>query len=337
MIGLATRDSDPDYGTSPGGGLALRTKRGYAALRPTLGLTAIMLLLVTAGGGLTPGFLTTDNLRSVLLSAAVTGIVAVSMTPITMSGNFVSLASAQTAMLAAVSWGSLVVGGMHFAVAGGVVVIALAALGALEGLVVAAGLNTLITTLAVGAIIYGATSQRTAGADVTFTGDLPAWLSRGEFLGTPTAVFVFLAVTAAVTALVHCTVMGRWVILTGANPAAARISGVPVRRVTVAAFVVAGIGAAIAGMVASAQVGSANVEFLPTLTVDAIAAILIGGTSVAGGHGSPMRSAVGAIIIAVLNNLLSRHGLAVGPAQAVLGAAVLLVIVGLRVSEMRKS
>jgi len=302
-----------------------------------LGLAAVMAILLFGGGAVTPGFLTTDNLQSVLLGAAITGMVAVSMTPITMSGNFVSLASSQTAMVAAIGWGSLVAHGWPYALAGAVVLIALGVLGAVEGVVVSLGLNTLITTLAVGAIIYGAAAQRTEGNSVNFAEGLPHWLTDGEMFGLPTAIYALFAVTIVVAFLMHLTVLGRWITLTGANVATARISGIPVRAITVTVFVVATLGAAMAGMMASAQVGAANVEFLPTLTVDSIAAILIGGTAIAGGHGSPLRSAVGALIIAIVNNLLSRHGLDVGPAQAVLGLTVLVVIIGLRLMDTRRS
>ena len=306
------------------------------SLRPAVSLIAVLAALTLGGGAVTPGFLAGDNLRLILLSTAITGVVAVAMTPITMSGNFVSLASSQTAMLGAVLFAGLVAAGWHYLVAALVVLAALALLGALEGLVVSIGLNTLITTLAVGAIVYGAVSERTHGDDVVFTGRTPGWLRNGQLLGLPTAIYVMLAVTVVVTALVHLTVRGRWTVLVGANTATARLSGVPVRAVIVASFVVAAVGAGLAGIVAASQVGTANVQFLPTLTVDAIAAILIGGTSVAGGHGSPLRTAVGALVIAMLNNLLSRHGLAAGPAQAVLGALVLLVVVSLRLLETRE-
>jgi ribose/xylose/arabinose/galactoside ABC-type transport system permease subunit len=102
---------------------------------------------------------------------------------------------------------------------------------------------------------------------------------------------------------------------------------------TTAAFVIAAAGAALAGVLACSQVGAANVRFLPTLTVDAIAAVLIGGTSVAGGRGSPLRSAVGALIISAIVDLMIMHGLSIGRAEAVEGAILLAVVAVLRVFE----
>jgi ribose transport system permease protein len=236
-------------------------------------------------------------------------------------------------MMAAALFAAMVGTGCNYLLAAAVVLLVLSVLGVIEGMVVSAGLNTLVTTLAAGAIIFGAVSGLTHGNDVTFRGHTISWIRNAHFLGLPAPVYFLFGVTILVSLVMHTTVLGRRIVLTGANSAAAHISGISVRAMTTAAFVIAAAGAALAGVLACSQVGAANVRFLPTLTVDAIAAVLIGGTSVAGGRGSPLRSAVGALIISAIVDLMIMHGLSIGRAEAVEGAILLAVVAVLRVFE----
>lgn len=302
-----------------------------------LGVPVVVAAMVIVGTALSGDFLTTDNLRAILLSASITGIVAVSMTAITMSGSFVSLATSQWIMLAAILFAATIGAGWNVALAIIAVVAALLLTGLAQGLIVAAGLNPVITTLAAGAIMFGGVSIFTGTEEVTFGEHQIPWLTDSQPLGLPLPIYVFVAVTAIVSFVIHRTVLGRHVVLTGANRDTARLSGIPVRTVTTVAFVICSAGVAVAGILAVSRVGSADPRFMESLTVDAIAAILVGGTAVFGGHGSPLRSAAGALIIALIDNIMILNSVSTGGRQTVKGAVVVAVVIALTLLARRES
>ena len=146
--------------------------------------TPILLILLVAVATLsTPGFLTFDNLRAVLVNTATVGIVAVGMTPVTQSGNMVSLGAGQSTMLAAITFLALSASGLPLTWAVAVTVLLLVAVGIIQALVIAQGLNPIITTLAVGAIVYGVVTFLTGGGFVTAPGADISWLAMAMSSG----------------------------------------------------------------------------------------------------------------------------------------------------------
>ena len=157
---------------------------------------------------ITPSFLTVDNIRAILRNASIVGIVAVAMTPMTLSGNFVSLAISQSAMLAMVCFVALVGDGWPQPLAMIVVVVGLIIVGVMQGVIVATGLNPIITTLAAGAIIFGVVTDIT-GAGIVRSGDYLIGWGSGTVGGIPIQVLVFLIFTVVVSILMSQTVVGR--------------------------------------------------------------------------------------------------------------------------------
>ena len=289
-------------------------------------LIAVTLIIAVTAIVLTPNFLTVDNLRAILRNAATVGIVAVAMTPITLSGNFVSLAISQTAMGAMVAFVVLISMGVPQPLAILIVILGTMLVGAAQGLVVAAGLNPIITTLAAGAIIFGTVSQLTGGGIVRI-GDNPVSWGGGTLFGVPIEVLVFLVLTLVLTIVMARTVTGRETLLVGANRATAEISGISYARVTVIAFMIFSIGAAIAGILSGAAFGQATANSFSSLTISAVAAILVGGTAIKGGRGSPLRSALGAIIISVISNMMVLNDFSTGGRLAVQGGVVVAIVI----------
>jgi ribose/xylose/arabinose/galactoside ABC-type transport system permease subunit len=132
------------------------------------------------------------------------------------------------------------------------------------------------------------------------------------------------------------TVAGREMTLAGANKNTAEVSGISFRRVTVGAFVVFSIGLAIAGVLTGAGFGQATIQSLNALTIESLAAILVGGTAIAGGYGSPWRSAAGAVLIAVISNVMVLNDFSTGGRLAVQGAVVVVVVVLLEFLRRRR-
>ncbi len=275
---------------------------------------------------ITPTFLNPDNILSILRNASLIGIVAVAMTPLTLSGNFVSLGISQSAMAAMVAFVALLGEGWNQLATILVVLFGLVAIGMLQGVVVAAGMNPVITTLAAGAIIFGVVSEATEGRIVSVR-DYPATWGGGDVIGIPIVILVFVVFTALLTLMMSRTVTGRETILVGANRATAEISGISLARVTIVAFAIFSIGLAIAGILEGAAFGEATAKSFPNLTINAIAALLVGGTAIGGGQGSPLRSAAGALLISVISNMMVLNDFSPGGRLAIQGAVVAAAVV----------
>lgn len=294
---------------------------GRAASRYALPLLLLALLL--GASVTTSGFLTFDNLRAVLITTAVTGIAAVGMTTVTLSGNLFSLGTGQSSMLASTVFAALAVAGSPLA--GAVLALALlVALGLAQSVVIAAGLNPVVTTLAFGTVVFGAVSGITGGAVVPVPARL-GWIAGADLLGIPLPVWAFLVFTVAVQLLIDRTGPGRCMVLVGANRRSAVMSGVSVRSAAAWAFGVLSVALTIAGVISASQLGQVVPTNLSSLTLDAVAAVLVGGAAVAGGRGSAVGSALGALIIVVLSDVMLLHGFSTG--ARVLGAGVLVVLV----------
>jgi ribose transport system permease protein len=294
--------------------------------------SAILLILVV-GIAVTPHALTVQNLRSVLVSSSVTGIVAVAMTPMTVSGNFVSLASSQTTMVAAVTFASLIGRGDNILLSLSIVIVVVVGSGLLQGALVAAGLSPVITTLAAGAAMIGIVSWRTNAGTVTFNGRSIAWLGVARPWGIPVQVYYFVGFVVLLELWMSRSVGGRRVLLTGSNARTARLSGIATKRVALVAFAIFSAGCALAGLLAVSQAGAASSTFLSSLTIDAITAVLVGGTSIRGGGGSPLRSAGGAVLIALIQNVMLLRGYSFGVSATVEGVIVVVVVLVLNARD----
>ena len=282
-------------------------------------------VLVVTSAATTPSFLTFDNLRAVLINTAITGIAAVGMTPVTLSGNVFSLATGQSAMLASILFMVVAASGAS-PVLGAILALAtLLVLGLLQSLIIAAGLNPVVTTLAFGTVIYGLVAAVTGGAVVSAPLADIDWLAGSHILSIPLPAWVFAAFTLVVWLVVERTVPGRRLVLVGANRNSAVMSGISVRTTTLCAFAIMSVGLAIAGLLSASQLGQVTTDNLAPLTVDAVNAVLVGGTAISGGEGSAPRSAAGALIIVVLQNVMLLHGLSSG--VRVFGEGVLVVVV----------
>lgn len=334
MTGSRVASSTPASVPSAAAAFASATVRRSDRL--PIVLLALVAVAVVAAAWLTPSFTTVANASAILRNAAIVGIVAVAMTPITLSGNFVSLGIGESAMLAMVCFVALLGAGVPQLAAGLAVVAVLIATGALQGALVAAGLNPIITTLAAGAIIFGVVAQSTGGGIVrTGVEARPSW-GTSTVLSIPIQVLVFVVWTALVTFLMSRTVIGRQTVLVGANRRTAAISGISTTRVTVVAFVVFSVGLSVAGILNGAAFGEATAQSFRDLAIDVIAAVLVGGTTIQGGRGSPLRSAIGAVLIAVVGNVMLLNDFSTGGRRAFEGAVVVGIVVLLELWRRRQ-
>lgn len=289
-------------------------------------LVGVVALLLIVGAILEPdSFLTSDNMLNVLRQASVVGVIAIGMTfVIATSGIDLSVGS----MVAAAS------------VAGG----QLADSGSLMFILGALGMGVLLGGINAGAIAYGKVVPFIATlAMFTMARGLALWISdkqpvsifdlesvrwfgNGEVLGIPSAAVVFLAVTVIAWLLLNRTRYGRYVVAVGGNREAARIAGVNVSRIVFSVYVIAGLCVGIAAILLSGRLSSASPIVGNLYELDAIAAVVIGGTALAGGRATIVGTFLGVITFALIFNLLTLMDLAVEIQQVTKGLIILAAV-----------
>jgi ribose transport system permease protein len=252
---------------------------------------------------LTPRFLTEANLENLVVQSAAAGIIAVGMTVVLVGGGF-DLSVGSTMALTGVVTVALLGHGLPVALAGGIAIGA--AVGLCNGLLVTrARINPFIATLATMIVVRGL-ALLAAGGEPHFADSIAFdQLGNGEVLGVPAPAVFLVAAFLVVGLIMRYTVFGRDVYAVGGNEAAARMAGVDSAKVRTWTYVVAGVAAALAGVLVSARLNAAS----PTVGEDAalagITAALLGGTSLYGGVGGVVGTLEGLLTIAVLGNGLN--------------------------------
>jgi ribose transport system permease protein len=306
-----------------------RVRRGVAQV--ALPLHVLVVILVAAVT--TPAFFTLNNGRAVLINSSVVGILAVGMTPITLSGNFVSLGGQGTVVLATMTLLALLNAGVPIWLAVVLVLALQIVVAVLLGAIVSAGLNPVITTLAAGSVIYGVLTVLTKSSVVTAPGSSIRSFATAAVLGLPLPVYLFIVYTLVMALLLGRTRLGRQVTLLGANPRTAALSGISARTITIWAFISFGVAATLVGVTEAAELGQVTAGDLSELTINIVAAVLVGGISIKGGEGSAFNSALGAVLIAVFDNILSLKGVDVGVRATYVGLLVLVVVATLHTTR----
>jgi ribose transport system permease protein len=283
----------------------------------------VMIALAIFASILYPGFFDIGNIENILSQNAPVGLVAIGMTFVIIAGGFdLSVA----AMLSA--------GGVAFAEFSNQMPIGIAALlvillgvvaGAINGIIITRlRVNAFIATLGTASLYAGATSLYCHNYPVTAKNQNFGWLGRGELIGIPVSILV-LAVVLGLGALVLAkTVYGRSVYAVGGNNEAARLSGMRVDMIRGSTFVLTGVCAVIAGMIVASVTGVGQPEQEASITLNSIAIVIIGGTSLLGGEGAMWRTLVGLLIFGTINNLFNSLAWPTATQQIVLGAIVLL-------------
>jgi len=286
----------------------------------------VFLVILLIGSITTDGFYSVANARAILNSAAIVGILAVGATAIVVAGQLFSLSLGVTVAVCAMLFLSLLGYGMVPAILG-TLLFGFLIVGVQGYAVGRFGANPIIITIAAGALLEGAVTWVSGGVSVYPSAEASsyAWLAAPLF-GIPFPVFVFIAVVILGELCLRGTVFGRQLYLMGGNPKAARAAALPISRLSFGAFAVAGIAAGIAGILLGAFNQSGTLTTTGTLTYDAIAAVLVGGSAVTGGRGSVLRSAGGAVLIAAIADMLLLRGFSPPIQMLVLGLVVACVV-----------
>jgi ribose transport system permease protein len=293
-----------------------------------LGLFLVYLLLFFALAWLArPYFLSVRNLRNIFVAVSTIGIISVAMTMVIVSGGIdLSIGSvvALTGVIIAQFSHSVP---MPMAVA--IALLAGAGVGAFNGAAVTfARINPLIATLGTLSIIRGFAFAFSGGLTQSINHAGFQFLGRGFVLGIPFSVVVMTTLFLLTAWVMGRTVFGRNVYAIGGNAQASRLAGVAVTRYRLIVYVLSGFSAALGGVFVASQLGAAAPQAALGLELSVIAAVILGGTSLAGGKGTIWGTLLGVLIMGTLNNGLTLLNVK-SEYQDVARGTVLLLAVGL--------
>lgn len=262
----------------------------------------VLVAIVIAATIAYPGFLTWDSIQLLLTQNASLGIVAVGMTLVIISGGFdlsVGAVYAAAGTVAAVtSANGSVILGIIAGILTGVVA------GAVNGVVVARfHVNPFIATFGTSTIFAGIVLIATQSQPYPVDDPAFAILGQSTIAGIPLSLILLVLTFAGGSVLLNRSVYGRRLISVGGNREASRLAGIRTASVLGGAYLISGTLAAFAGVISASQLGVGQGSGGGTLALQAIAIVVIGGTSLLGGEGSVIRTAVGLLIIATMNNL----------------------------------
>ncbi|EHU0374922.1 ribose ABC transporter permease [Vibrio cholerae] len=268
-----------------------------------------LLFLVVVVSFLNPNFFTVDNLLNILRQTSVNAIIAVGMTLVILTAG-IDLSVGSVLALCGAFAATLVAMEVPVLIAVPTALLAGAALGAISGIIIAKGkVQAFIATLVTMTLLRGVTMVYTDGRPIstgfTDTADTFAWFGTGYALGIPVPVWLMVVVFAGAWYLLNHTRFGRYVYAVGGNESATRLSGINVDRVKIGVYAICGLLAALAGIIVTSRLSSAQPTAGMGYELDAIAAVVLGGTSLMGGKGRIMGTLIGALIIGFLNNALN--------------------------------
>jgi ribose transport system permease protein len=290
------------------------------------GIVLALVALVVALSILSPSFLAPTNLLNVLRQISVNALLAFGMTTVILAagidlsvGSVLAFSGALAAGLSVAGWPAAIA--MVAALGVGVL------LGLFNGIFVAyAGIAPFIVTLGGLTIFRGATLVFTGGRPITGLPDAFDVVGNGVALGVPVPVWVMLAFLALTHFLLRFTALGRAIYAVGGNEEAARLSGIPVLRVKLFTYGYSGMASALGALVLTGRLDSAQPTAGSGFELDAIAAVVVGGTSLFGGRGGVLGSFFGAAIIGVLNNGMNLLNVSAFYQQIVKGAVILAAL-----------
>lgn len=274
-------------------------------------------------------FLTANNLLNLLLQVTSNALIAFGMTFVILTGG-IDLSVGSILALSSALTAGLLGSGMPVTLAILISLILGCILGMMNGLLISYGkLAPFIVTLATMTIFRGATLVYTNGNPITkglSDTFLFQFLGQGYIVGIPFPVIIMFIVFIVLYVLLHKTAFGKSVYAIGGNEKAAYISGVKLNKVKIIIYSISGMMASISGLIITSHLSSAQPTAGASYEMDAIAAVVLGGTSLSGGKGRILGTLIGALIIGVLNNGLNIIGVSAFWQQVVKGVVILIAV-----------
>ncbi len=288
---------------------------------PILGLIAALLIVA---GAIAPGFISLGNMFNLARLAAPLGIICIGQTLVILAAG-VDLSVGAVAILTNVVAANIMQGENANNPEALLVCLAVAlVIGFVNGAAVAwLRINPFVMTLAMSIVILGAALVYSGGAGGGAASPLVKYLGVGTFLGMPVAMLVWFALGALTLFLLHSTTFGRRLYAVGSNPKTARLSGVVVPKLLMITYTLSALSAMCAGLVVTGSMGVGTLEWGFDYKLISMAAVIMGGTSFAGGQGGYLGSFSAALALIVLNSLLTIVRVPEAIRQIIYGAVIL--------------
>ncbi|WP_175811189.1 ABC transporter permease [Burkholderia contaminans] len=289
---------------------------------PLVGLIVVCIAMMIAS----PSFLSAANLENVLRQVSINAIIAVGMTCVILTGG-IDLSVGSVMALSGTLAAGLMVAGVNAVAALAIGIAVGLGFGFLNGVFVAfAGMPPIIVTLATMGIARGVALIYTGGYPIDGLPDWVAFFGSGKVFGIQAPVLIMLVVYAIAWLLLDRMPFGRYVYAIGGNEQATRLTGVRVARVKLIVYTLAGLTSALAAIVLTGRLMSGQPNAGVGFELDAIAAVVMGGTSISGGRGAILGTLVGALLLGVLNNGLNMIGVNPYVQNVIKGGIILLAI-----------
>ena len=329
MIGIGQSKSMLSF-MSPSSTAFSPTRIQATSVRLAIVIVAILACLFIEG------FATAQNLSAILFSTVSVGIAACGLALVTISGNLFMLSISATTSISTIIFASSLQLGIPAAIL--LTLMIGIVFGVIQGTAVGAlKTNPIITTIAASSVITGIGSWVSAGR--TITSDVSVhWLGVGHiFPGVPNQIFVLLLILIACEFFLSRMRLGREIQLIGINATTAKLSGLRVGLAVAVAYIIASSTASLSGILIASQNSQGNLSLGAGLDFSAIAAVLVGGVAISGGHGRITDAVFGALFLAVVGNVLLLAGFSLDMQLMVKGAVVLIsVVLGALLSRKRK-
>ena len=286
-----------------------------------------LLILVTVLSFMSPYFLTIPNLLNVVRQVSIIAIISFGMTMVILTGGIDLSVGSMLAFSGAVTAGMIVNSGLNVFVAILIGLAAGTALGLFNGIAVAkAKLPAFIVTLAMMTVARGFTLIYTNGRPISGFDETFRFFGAGYLGRIPVPVIIMFILLFVIYILLKKTPLGRYIYAIGGNEKATKLSGINTDRIKIAVYALNGFLAAVSGIILTSRLNSAQPMAGEGYELDAIAAVVLGGTSLSGGSGGVVGTIIGALIIAVLNNGLNLLNVSSFYQLVAKGAVILLAV-----------
>ena len=291
-------------------------------------ITLLVLILIVSC--LSDNFFTLNNIFNILQQTSINAIIAVGMTLVILTSG-IDLAVGSIFALAGAVMVSMIGADISPFIAICAALIISAILGAFSGVIIAKGkLQAFIATLVMMLILRGATLVYTKGSPISIgtndNSEMFEWIAFGRVFGIPVPIIIMLVVFAAAWYLLKYTRLGRYIYALGGNESATQLSGINVDKVKIIVYAMSGLLCAVASTIEISRLSSAQPTAGTGYEMDAIAAVVLGGTSMSGGRGKILGTLIGALILGFLNNGLNMLGVDAYYQMIVKGGVILLAV-----------
>jgi ribose transport system permease protein len=289
-------------------------------------LFLVFAIIIVIGALVSRFFLTQRNLVNIITAASITSVMAVGQFFVIVTGG-IDLSVGSLAALSTVLSAIVLANHQSALVATLLTLLICGTVGLINGLlVVYAGITPFIATLAMLSIVEGFSYIIQTGELIQISDKTFASIFAGSLGAIPAPVIIFLVIMAAAAFVMNNTTIGRELYAIGGNREAARLSGLPLTRDLLFAYVISGVLAGLAGLMLAAQLLEGSSLIGKGYELDSIAAVVVGGASLFGGSGDPIRAVIGGLIIATILNIMNLMGIQSQPQLVIKGLVILVAV-----------